>query len=277
MEKEAIMKQLFSLENKTVVVTGGGGVLAGEIAVAAARFGAHMVVLDLSADAAKKTARRITEEGGDAISLQCNVTEQEDLEACCQKILEQCGTIDGLVNGAGGNKAAATTSEELSFFDIPAGMHREVLDLNFLGTMLPCRVFGKVMAGQGEGSILNIASIAGFRPLTKAAAYAAGKAAVINFTRWLAVYFCREYSPRIRVNALAPGFFATSQNRYLLFDESGQLTRRGEDILRQVPQNRFGDPAELTPAAVWLLGGSASFVTGSVITIDGGFDAFSGI
>ncbi|MGC9341907.1 MAG: SDR family oxidoreductase [Bacteroidales bacterium] len=276
-EREAITKQFFSLENKTVVVTGGGGILAGEIAVAAARFGGRIAVLDLFADAAKKTGRRITEGGGDAISLQCNVTSEEDLEACCQEILEHYGTIDGLVNGAGGNKAAATTSAKLSFFDIPAGMHREVLDLNFLGTMLPCRVFGKVMAGQGEGSILNIASIAGFRPLTKAAAYAAGKAAVINFTRWLAVYFCREYSPRIRVNALAPGFFATSQNRYLLFDEAGGLTQRGEDILGQVPQKRFGDPGELTAASVWLLSGSASFVTGSVITIDGGFDAFSGV
>lgn len=277
MEGEAIMKQLFSLENKTVVVTGGGGVLAGEIAVAAAQFGARIVVLDLSAEAAGKTVRRITEKGGDAISLTCNVTAQESLEECCQEVIDHYGSIDGLVNGAGGNKAEATTSAELSFFDIPMQMHQQVLDLNFLGTMLPCQVFGKVMAGQKEGSIINIASIAGFRPLTKAAAYAAGKAAVINFTRWLAVYFCREYSPKIRVNAIAPGFFATSQNQYLLFDGSGQLTDRGKEILNQVPQKRFGDPAELTAAAVWLLSGSASFVTGSTVTIDGGFDAFCGI
>lgn len=193
------------------------------------------------------------------------------------KTFDHFGAIHGLVNGAGGNRPEATTSNKLSFFDIPLQEYKTVLDLNFWGTLLPCLVFGKIMADQKEGSIINITSISGLRPLTKAVAYASGKAAIINFTRWLAVYFCQEYSPNIRVNAIAPGFFITSQNKYLLFDESGKLTKRGTDILNQVPQKRFGDPAELTAAAVWLLSSSASFVTGSVVTIDGGFDSFSGV
>ena len=152
-----------------------------------------------------------------------------------------------------------------------------MLDLNFIGTMLPCQVFGKEIAKQKNGSIVNIASISGFRPLTRASAYAAGKAAVINFTKWLAVYICQHYSPQIRVNAIAPGFFATDQNRYLLYDDTGQLTKRGRTILEKVPQSRFGIPSELTGVLVWLLSESSSFCTGTVVTVDGGFDAFSGV
>ncbi len=271
------IKEMFLLDGKCVVVTGGGGVLAGKMALAVSRFGARTVVLDLSEEDAGETVRYIREEGGEAISLKCNITDPESLEFCCRNIMERYGSIDGLINGAGGNIAEATTSEALSFFDIPPHIHQKVLDLNFLGTLLSCRVFGKVMASQKRGSIVNIASVAGYRPLTRAAAYAASKAAVLSFTRWLAVHFCREYSPLIRVNAIAPGFFVTRQNRYLLIDNEGNLTQRGSDILDHVPQKRFGDPDELTSAVVWLLSESASFVTGSVITIDGGFDAYSGI
>jgi NAD(P)-dependent dehydrogenase (short-subunit alcohol dehydrogenase family) len=199
------------------------------------------------------------------------------LESCNEQIKKRYGRIDCLINGAGGNKTEATTSENLSFFDIPLEMHRQVIDLNFLGTLLPCQVFGRTMAEQKAGSIINIASISGIRPLTKAPAYAAGKAAVINFTRWLAVHFAQNYSTLIRVNAIAPGFFVTGQNKYLLFDQSGDLTQRGRDILSQVPQKRFGDPSELVTTALWLLSEASSFVTGSVVTVDGGFDAFSGI
>ena len=165
----------------------------------------------------------------------------------------------------------------MSFFDMPAEANKWIFDLNFMGTLLPCQVFGKEIIKQNAGSIVNIASIAGFRPLTRAAAYAAAKAAVINFTRWLAVHMCQNYSAKIRVNAIAPGFCATEQNRYLLYTKDKQLTERGRKILNSVPQNRFGQPSELIGATLWLLSDSASFATGSVVTIDGGFDAFSGV
>ena len=275
--KESPLNKMFSLEGKTVVLTGAGGTLAGEMAITAAQCGARTALLDLSEDSAVRIAKSIRGKGGETMALKCDVLERKSLEVCREKVLEQFGKIDCLVNGAGGNRAEATTSDELSFFDIPTDIHRQVLDLNFTGTLLPCQVFGREIANQKKGSIVNIASISGFRPLTRAAAYAAGKAAVINFTRWLAVHFCQHYSTGIRVNAIAPGFFATTQNRYLLYDGSGNLTHRGKDILDRVPQKRFGEPSELTAAMVWLLSESASFVTGSVITIDGGFDAYSGV
>ena len=275
--KESLLNEMFSLEGKTLVMTGAGGVLTGEMAVTTAQLGAQVAILDLSLEAAQKVAGSILDNGGDAMALQCDVLNWESLNACLEKILGRYGKIDCLVHGAGGNRTEATTSETQSFFDIPPDIQKKVLDLNFTGTVYSCQVFGREIAKQKKGSIVNIASISAFRPLTKAASYAAGKAAVINFTRWLAVHFCMNYSTEIRVNAIAPGFFATPQNEYLLFDESGGLTQRGENILRQVPQNRFGDPAELTALVVWLLSESASFVTGSVVTIDGGFDAFSGV
>ncbi len=274
---EAILNQLFTLKGKTIVLTGAGGALAGEMAIILAQCGAQTAILDLSEDAAHKVAEKIKGKNCQSLALQCDVTNRESVEDCRRKILEYYGKIDCLVNGAGGNMGEATTSDELSFFDIPTDIHKQVLDLNFVGTLLPCQVFGKEIARLKQGSIVNIASIAAFRPLTRAAAYAAGKAAVINFTRWLAVHFCLHYSTRIRVNAIAPGFFTTEQNRYLLFNGSGDLTERGQVILEQVPQKRFGDPTELCAAVVWLLSESATFVTGSVITLDGGFDAFSGV
>jgi len=275
--KNTILEKMFSLQDKTIVLTGAGGTLVGEMAITAAQCGANAVILDISKDSADKVAKTIKDKNSEAISLQCNVLDKNNLQDSCQKILDKYGKIDCLVNGAGGNRSEATTSEVLSFFDIPIEAHKDVLDLNFIGTMLPCQVFGKEIAKQKQGSIVNIASISGFRPLTRASAYAAGKAAVINFTKWLAVYICQNYSPQIRVNAIAPGFFATEQNRYLLYDETGQLTQRGLSIIEKVPQHRFGTPAELTGALVWLLSESASFCTGTVITVDGGFDAFSGV
>jgi NAD(P)-dependent dehydrogenase (short-subunit alcohol dehydrogenase family) len=275
--KETILEKMFSLQGKTVVLTGGGGILLGEMAIAVSQCGANAVILDISKDAADKVAMTLKDKNANAISFQCNVLDRNNLQECCQKILDKYGKIDCLVNGAGGNRKEATTSETLSFFDIPIEAHKDVLDLNFIGTMLSCQVFGKEIAKQKYGSIVNIASISGFRPLTRASAYAAGKAAVINFTKWLAVYICQHYSPQIRVNAIAPGFFATDQNRYLLYDDAGQLTQRGHTILDKVPQSRFGIPSELTGVLIWLLSESASFCTGTVITVDGGFDAFSGV
>ena len=277
MIEDKLLSKMFSLSGKTIVLTGAGGILVSEMAIAAAKCGASSVIVDISKDSAEKVAKRIKDENHEAIAIQCNVLDRNNLSECCRVILDKYGKIDCLVNGAGGNRPEATTSDDLDFFDIPVEANKAVLDLNLIGTMLPCQVFGKEIAKQENGSIVNIASISGFRPLTRAPGYAAGKAAVINFTKWLAVYMCQNYSSRIRVNAIAPGFFATEQNKYLLYDDAGQLTRRGQSIIAKVPQQRFGNPGELTGALIWLLSESASFCTGTVITIDGGFDAFSGV
>ena len=272
-----IYEKLFSLKGKTVVLTGAGGAIAGAMAETIAQCGAQVALIDLCKESSDRVAEPILSEGLKAISLQGDVLNKDSLKRCCEEVLRTCGRIDCLINCAGGNKKEATTSEDISFFDIPLENHRRVFDLNFLGTLLPCQVFGQEIAKQQTGSIVNIASIAGFRPLTRAPAYAAAKAAVINLTQWLAVHMCRHYSAGIRVNAIAPGFCATTQNKYLLYRENGQLTERSKTILGHVPQNRFGDPAELASAAVWLLSDSASFTTGTTVVIDGGFDAFSGV
>ena len=273
----SILESLFSLKDKVVVLTGGGGFIAGVMARAIAQCGAKVAILDISCDAAQKVCSDIVANGNTAIALKADVLDKSSLQEACGIVLAQFGRVDCLINGAGGNKKEATTSDELSFFNIPIEANRWVFDLNFVGTLLPCQVFGKEIAKRQTGSIVNITSISGFRPLTRAAAYAAAKAAVINFTRWLSVHLAQNNSKDIRVNAIAPGFCATEQNRYLLFDKDGRLTERGRTILKSVPQNRFGEPNEIVGAAIWLLGDSASFATGSVITIDGGFDAFSGV
>lgn len=273
----SIFEKLFSLKDKVVVITGGGGSIAGEMAKVIAQCGAKVVILDIAEEAVQKRAEEINQIGCKAIPLTCDVLNRNHLENCCKKIVDNFGKIDALINGVGGNKKEATTSENMPFFDIPAEANKWVFDLNFMGTLLPCQIFGKEIAKQNTGSIINIASIAGFKPLTRAAAYASAKAAVINFTKWLAVYMCQNCSTKIRVNAIAPGFCSTEQNRYLLYTPGGGLTERGRKILSEVPQNRFGEPYELTSLAVWLLSDSSSFATGSVITIDGGFDAFSGV
>jgi len=274
---KSTLESLFSLRDKVVVITGGGGFIAGAMARAIAQCGAKVAVLDISCDAAQKVCSDIVADGNTAVALKVDVLDKSSLQEACGIVLAQFGRVDCLVNGAGGNKKEATASDELSFFDIPIEANKWVFDLNFVGTLLACQVFGKEIAKRKAGSIINITSISGFRPLTRAAAYAAAKAAVINFTRWLSVHLAQNYSKDIRVNAIAPGFCATEQNRYLLFDKNGQLTERGRTILKSVPQNRFGEPNELVGAAIWLLSNSASFATGSVITIDGGFGAFSGV
>jgi NAD(P)-dependent dehydrogenase (short-subunit alcohol dehydrogenase family) len=204
-----------------------------------------------------------------------NATE---LAVARQTVLENFGRVDCLVNGAGGNRPEATTSDKLSFFDLPEEMLRQVFDLNLLGTVLPSQIFGRQMAQQRAGAILNISSISSLRPLTRVVGYSAAKAAINNFTAWLAVHLAREYSPHIRVNAVAPGFFLTEQNRFLLTDEkTGQLTARGQSIIDHTPMARFGEPTDLIGAVLWLLSPASSFVTGVVIPVDGGFQAFSGV
>jgi len=213
-----------------------------------------------------------------AIAVKCNVLDKRQLERARKKIKEKLGTVDILINGAGGNKKEATTSESLSFFDLPADAIRGVIDLNFMGMVLASQVFGRDMAKKKSGVILNISSMNAFRPLTKVGAYSAAKAAVSNFTQWLAVHINQNYSKDIRVNAIAPGFFLTEQNRYLLTNEkTGKLTPRGKTIIAHTPMGRFGKPDDLTGTMLWLVSDAAKFVTGIVVPVDGGFSAFSGV
>jgi NAD(P)-dependent dehydrogenase (short-subunit alcohol dehydrogenase family) len=270
-------QKLYDISGKTAVVTGGAGVLCAAMCRALAAAGAKVAVLDLNAEAAKALAADIRSSGADAIGVACNVLDKASIEAAAQAILAQFGRVNILVNGAGGNKPQATTNPEQSFFDLPADALRWVFDLNLMGTILPSQVFGKLMARQKQGVILNISSMNAFRPLTRIAAYSAAKAGVSNFTQWLAVHMAQEYSPEIRVNAIAPGFFVSEQNRRLLFNEDGSLTSRGQSIINHTPMGRFGAPDDLLGAVFWLLSPASAFVTGIVLPVDGGFSAFSGV
>jgi NAD(P)-dependent dehydrogenase (short-subunit alcohol dehydrogenase family) len=268
----------FNLTGKTAVITGAGGILCGTMAKALAKAGARVAVLDLVKEAAAKVADAIKADGGEAIAVKCNVLEKGSLEAAKKEVNAAFGKTDILINGAGGNKKEATTSAELPFFDMPVDAIRFVFELNFIGTLLTTQVFGKEMAENNSGIILNISSMNAFRPLTKIAAYSAAKAAINNFTQWLAVHMCQNFSKNIRVNAIAPGFFLTEQNRFLLTEEkSGNLTNRGKTIIEHTPMGRFGEPDELVGTALWLLSDAAKFVTGVVVPVDGGFSAFSGV
>ena len=289
------------LSGKVAVVTGGGGVLCSTLARALAAAGAKVAVLDLREDgakvavldlreeAAKKVADAIAAEGGTAKGYACNVLEKASLEAARAAVEADLGPVDILLNGAGGNHPKGTTSNERltaadlaaanpelkTFYDLdPAGI-QFVFNLNILGTLLPTQVFTKGMVERGSGTILNISSMNAFRPLTKIPAYSAAKAGVSNFTQWLAVHFSQA---GIRVNAIAPGFFSTAQNKALLWNPDGTPTARTGKILAATPMGRFGEPAELVEAALFLLDDRcASFITGVVLPIDGGFNAYSGV
>jgi len=272
------MNDLFDLKDKVIVITGAGGVLCGVMAKCLAEAGAKVAVLDIIEAAAKKVVEEIKSDGGIAIAVKCNVLEKDTLEAARDEIIAEFGKVDILINGAGGNRKEATTSPDLSFFDLPTDAVRFVFDLNFIGTLLPTQVFGKIMAEKGEGVILNISSMCALSPLTKIAAYSGAKAAVSNFTQWMAVHMCQNYSANIRVNAIAPGFFLTEQNRFLLVDEkTGKPTPRGETIIGHVPMGRYGEAEELLGTVLWLLSDAAKYVTGIVVPVDGGFSAFSGV
>jgi len=276
-------------QGKVAVVTGGGGVLCAELARALCRAGARIAVLDLNLEAAETVAASLRAEGGVALAFAANVLERPSLEAAAAAVLAQLGPCDILVNGAGGNHPKGTTTREhldledfqradpelTSFFDLdPAGI-RFVFDLNVLGAMLPSQVFGRQMIGRQGCSILNISSMNAFRPLTRIPAYSAAKAAVSNFTQWLAVHFAPV---GIRVNAMAPGFFVTHQNRGLLFGEDGQPSARAEKILAHTPMARFGEARELVGTLLWLTSEEAAgFVNGIVVPVDGGFSAYSGV
>ena len=274
--------------SKVIVLTGAGGVLCSTLAKALAAEGHKIAILDLRIEAANKVASAITTSGGTAIAVAANVLEKDSLIQAKKEVNDQLGSCDILINGAGGNHPLGTTSnphlqeEDLlnteegfkTFFDLDPGGIKFVFDLNFIGTLLPTQVFAKDMVGKEGCSILNISSMNAFTPLTKIPAYSGAKAAVSNFTQWLAVHFSKV---GIRVNALAPGFFLTDQNRALLTTENGELTPRGNNIIEQTPMGKFGEPEDLIGTTLWLCGQGASFVTGVVIPIDGGFSAFSGV
>jgi NAD(P)-dependent dehydrogenase (short-subunit alcohol dehydrogenase family) len=279
------MIQEFS--NKVAVITGGGGVLCSTMAVALAERGVKVAVLDLKIENAEKVVNRITKQGGKAIAVSANVLDVNSLKEVHEKILNALGPCDILINGAGGNHPKGTTSknylfkedftagEEIkTFFDLDPESIKFVFDLNFIGSLLPTQIFAKDMIGREGSTIINISSMNAFRPLTKIPAYSGAKAAISNFTQWLAVHFSKV---GIRVNAIAPGFFLTDQNRSLLTNNNGNLTERGKIIISHTPMDRFGTPEDLTGTLLWLCGNGSKFVTGVVIPIDGGFSAFSGV
>ena len=272
------MADLFDLTGKVAVVTGGSGVLGAEMAGELARHGVKVAVLALHPEKAKITAEQLERSDGEAIGLGVDVLDKASLFAARTAVLKRFGKVDILINSAGGNKPEATTADDRSFSELPEEALKYVFDLNLMGTVLTCQVFLGDMADRQSGSIINISSMAAVLPLTRTIAYSAAKAAVSNFTKWLAVHVNQNYSPNIRVNALAPGFFLTEQNKYLLIDpETSVDTQRGAAIKRNTPMGRYGRPQELLGAMIWLASEASSFVNGAVITVDGGFSAFSGV
>ena len=275
----AELLRLYDFTGRTVVLTGAMGVIGGHMACALVGCGANVVMLDRNLDPAKGLLDLMGPEAASrAVAVGGDVLDADSLQRAADRVLEQFGPPDTLINNAGGNKPEATTGPDRSFFELPPDALRSVVDLNLLGTVLPTQVFGRYMVQRGDGVILNVSSMSAFRPLTRIAGYSAAKAAVSNFTQWLAVHMAQEYSPRIRVNAIAPGFLKTKQNEFLLTDrETGELTPRGQAILAHTPMGRFGTPDDLLGAALWLLSPASAFVTGIVLPIDGGFSAFSGV
>lgn len=272
------LTQWYDFTEKTAVITGGTGVLGGEIACALVGCGANVAVLDRNPNLPDALKTPLDAGPGRYMVAYADVLSREVLTEAAQTILEAYGRIDILINAAGGNHPQATTRPDNAFFDLPKEALDFVFDLNIMGTILPSQVFGRLMAGQGDGVILNVSSMNAFTPLTRIPAYSAAKAGVSNFTQWLAVHMAQEYSPRIRVNAIAPGFFLTNQNRFLLTDEqTGSLTPRGQAIIDHTPMGRFGSPEDLLGAVLWLLSPASVFVTGTIVPIDGGFHAFSGV
>ena len=269
--------KMFSLKGKVAVITGGAGILGSAIARGLGKAGAKIALCDIvNAD---KVAKQLQEQGITTKGYCINVMDIEKIKFCRDEVIKDFGKVDILLNAAGGNTKGATTSEELKFFDLPLSALEKVVGLNlFGGAVLPSQVFGKIMVENKEGgSIINISSMSAFCPLTKVPGYSAAKAAVSNFTQWLAVHFAQEYNKKLRVNAIAPGFFLTTQNRFLLTNEDGSLTPRGKTIIVHTPMSKFGDPEDLIGVCVWLASDASKFVTGIIVPVDGGFSAFSGV
>jgi NAD(P)-dependent dehydrogenase (short-subunit alcohol dehydrogenase family) len=275
----AILDDLFSLEGQVAVVTGGSGAIGRTLAAGLWQAGARVAIVGRRMDACTATCSEIDANGSRTLALGADVLQQAALEAARDAVLARWGRIDILVHAAGGNVPAATLAAGQSFFELGIEGFRQVLDLNLLGTVLPCQVFGEAMVHDsvGTGSIVMISSMAAQRALTRVAGYTAAKGAIDSFTRWLAVDLAQRYGAGIRVNAIAPGFFLGEQNRALLTRSDGSLTERGQQIVGHTPMGRFGDTSELVSTLLWLCGPGSSFVTGIVVPVDGGFSAFSGV
>ncbi|MFK7920458.1 MAG: SDR family oxidoreductase [Bacteroidia bacterium] len=267
----------FNIREKVIVITGGGGVLGGNMAHHLAEQGAKIALLDLRADLAIAKAEEITAKGGKAIGLAANVLEEESLQAALKSIIQKFGNVDVLINAAGGNMPGATIGPDQTIFDLSIDAFQKVSELNLNGTVLPSLVFGKHMSERKAGVIINISSMTAQRAISRVVGYSAAKAAIDNYTKWLACELALKFGDGLRVNAIAPGFFIGDQNRRLLLEEDGSLTPRGATIVKQTPMGRFGEAAELNGTIHWLASEASKFVTGIVVPIDGGFSAYSGI
>ncbi|WP_138498092.1 SDR family oxidoreductase [Nostoc sp. PA-18-2419] len=276
---DLILNQLFSLKDQVAVITGGSGVLGGAMAQGLALAGARVVVLGRNQARADAVVADISATGGESMAVLADVGDRLQLEIAKHTILKHWGQIDILVNAAGGNIPAATITADGSFFDMPHTAFEQVVNLNLVGTLLPSQVFGQAMVerNQPQGCIVNISSMSAIRAISRVVGYSAAKAAIDNFTRWLAVELAQKYGAKLRVNAIAPGFFIGEQNRDLLLNADGSLSDRGQKIINQTPAGRFGEPHELLSTLIWLCSSGSSFVNGVVVPVDGGFSIYSGV
>ncbi len=271
------LENIFNVENKVAVITGGSGIIGSEIAKGLVNSGAKVVLLARNEDTLQEKVESLTKENSEVIGLKCNVLDEDNIKNVNNEILDKFSQIDILINAAGGNIQGATIGVDQSVFDIEIKQFEKVTDLNLKGTVMPTLVFGKSMAKQKKGSIINISSMAAYRAITRVVGYSAAKAAIDNFTRWMAVEMALKFGNGIRVNAIAPGFLLTTQNKHLLTNEDGSLTERAKTIISITPFKRFGLPDEIIGTALWLASDASKFVTGTIIPVDGGFSAFSGV
>jgi len=271
------MENIFSVKDKVIIVTGATGILGHSFINALAEKGAIVGVLGRNEKVAEQRVKDIIQNGGTAIALIADVTHEEQLVAAKKLVLNEFGRIDGLVNAAGGNMPAAVIAPDKDIFQLDITALKQVMNLNLFGTILPTQIFGQTIASQGEGSIVNISSMASQRVITKVLGYSMAKSAIDCYTKWFAVELGKRYGDSIRMNAIAPGFFLTEQNRSLLTNGNGTMTERGNLVIKNTPFNRFGQPEELIGALIWLLSDASKFVTGTVVNVDGGFSIFSGV
>lgn len=268
---------MFDLSGKVAIITGGAGVLGSAMAQGLANAGAKIGILSRTESKVNATVAKLNSSGAEAMALVADVLDESQLHTAKDKVLEQWGRIDILVNCAGGTMAGAVIRPDQNFYDLSFDAFTKVTDLNLKGTVIPTIVFGKVMADQKKGCIVNISSMAAQSAITRIVGYSAAKAAVDNFTKWMSVELAHKYGEGIRINAIAPGFFIADQNRKLLTNEDGSLTSRGQTIINETPMNRFGEPEELVSTLIWLCSDASGFVTGVIVPVDGGFSAFSGV
>jgi NAD(P)-dependent dehydrogenase (short-subunit alcohol dehydrogenase family) len=270
-------KNLFSIKDKVAIITGGTGVLGSAMAKGLADEGCQVIILGRRKDAGDQVVALIESSGGKAVFQQADVLDQSQLEKVNKTVLDKFGRIDILLNAAGGNMAGAVIPPEKTFFDLDMAEFSKVVDLNLTGTVLPCKIFTADMARRKQGVIINIASMASYRPITRVVGYAAAKSAVMSFTEWMAIEMAKKFGEGIRVNGIAPGFFITEQNRALLTNSDGTYTARGEAAIRNTPFARFGQADELIGTLVWLCSDASRFVTGVTVPVDGGFNVFCGV